>query len=110
MTAYWDLIHELLRRAGVPTGAVEDLPRSAREAGFEVAAMSGSFMTADPELVFEIHAGTLTAARERGAQLGIAAERIDDLARNIRAAKAGGYEWVSSPFFLDLILRKPTVE
>jgi hypothetical protein len=69
--------------------------------------MSGHFMTADPELVFEIHAATLAAARERGTQLGIAAERVDDLARNIRAAKDGGYEWVSSPFFLDLTLRKP---
>jgi len=107
LTGYWELIHELLDRAGVPSGAVEDLPRSAREAGFEIAAMSGHFMTADPELVFEIHAATLAAARERGTQLGIAAKRVDDLARDIRAAKDGGYEWVSSPFFLDLTLRKP---
>jgi hypothetical protein len=97
----------LAHRAGAPAGAVEDLPRSAREAGFEVAAMSGSFMMDDPELVFEIHAGTLAAARERGTQLGIAAERIDNLARDIQAAKGSGYEWVSSPFFLDLTLRKP---
>ena len=109
LTGYWDMIYDLLHRAGVPAGAVEDLPRSAREAGFEVVAMNGSFVTADPELVFEIHAGTLTAARERGAQLGIAAERIDDLALDIQAAKRGGYEWVSSPFFLDLTLRKPAV-
>jgi hypothetical protein len=107
LTGYWELIHELLDRAGVPSGAVEDLPRSAREAGFEVAAMSGHFMIADPELVFEIHAATLVAARERGTQLGIAAERVDNLARDIRAAKDGGYEWASSPFFLDLTLRKP---
>jgi SAM-dependent methyltransferase len=107
LTGYWELIYEMLHRAGVPAGAVENLPRSAREAGFEVAARSGSFTIGDPELVFEIHAGTLTAARERGAQLGIAAERIDDLAREIRAAKGGGYEWVTSPFFLDLTLRKP---
>ena len=64
-------------------------------------------MTGDPELVFEIHAATLAAARERATQLGIAAERIDDLVRDIRAAKNGGYQWVSSPFYLDLTLRKP---
>ena len=69
--------------------------------------MSGSFRTMDPVVGFEIHAGTLVAARERGAQLGIATERIDDLARNIQAAKGGNYEWVSSPFFPDLTLRKP---
>jgi hypothetical protein len=39
--------------------------------------------------------------------LGIAADRIDDLARDIRAAKDNRYEWVSSVFFLDLTLRKP---
>jgi SAM-dependent methyltransferase len=103
---YWDLVYELLERAGVPSGAVEDLPRSAREAGFEVAGMSGYFMTIDPELGFEIHASTLAAARERGTRFGIATGRIEDLVRDIRAAK-GGYEWVSSPFFLDLTLRKP---
>jgi hypothetical protein len=69
--------------------------------------MSGSFMVDDPELVFEVHAATLAAARERGIQLGIAAERIDGLARDIQAAKGSGFEWVSSPFFLDLTLRKP---
>jgi hypothetical protein len=40
--------------------------------------------------------------------LGIAAERIDGLVRDLQAAaKDGGYEWVTSPFFLDLALRKP---
>ena len=110
LTGYWNLIYELLDRAGVPPGTVGDLPRSAREAGFEVAGMSGCFETADPELAFEIHASTLAAAAERAVQSGIAAGRIDDLVQEIRAAKDGGYEWVSSPFYLDLTLRKPTVE
>jgi ubiquinone/menaquinone biosynthesis C-methylase UbiE len=104
LTSYWNLIYESLYRAGTPLGAVENLPRSAREAGFEVAAMSGSSAIAGPEL-FETHAGTLIAARERGTQLGIAAERIDDLARTIQTAKSGEYEWVTSPFYLDLTLR-----
>jgi hypothetical protein len=39
---------------------------------------------------------------------GIATEQqIDDLASALRAAKSGGYEWVSTPFSLDLTLRKP---
>ena len=37
----------------------------------------------------------------------IAAEMIDDVVAILRAAKAGGYEWVTSPFLLDLVLRKP---
>jgi hypothetical protein len=89
-------------------GPSRTLPRSAREAGFEVAAISGSFGIGDAEL-FEIHAGTLAAARGRGTQLGIAAERIDGLVRDIRAAKGVGYQWVSSPYYLDLALRKPAV-
>ena len=62
---YWDLVHTLLRRAGVPYGVVEDLPRSAREAGFEVSDFSGSFWLMDPELGFELHASTIVASRPR---------------------------------------------
>jgi hypothetical protein len=58
-------------------------------------------------LGFEVHAASLAAARERAVRLGIAAGRVDDLARDIRAAKGGGYEWVSSGFVFDLTLRKP---
>jgi len=107
LTDFWDLVYELLERSGIPGGAVEDLPRFVREAGFEVAGMSGYFMMLDPKVGFEIHAGTLAAARERAIKSGIVAERIDELVRDIRAAKGGSYEWVSSPFFLDLTLRKP---
>jgi len=107
VTDHWDLIHEVLHRAGVPAGAVEDLPRAARQAGLEVTAMRGLFLVEDPELMFEIYAATLEAARDRGIQSGIAAERIDGLVRDLRAAKGGGYEWVTSSFYLDLALRKP---
>jgi hypothetical protein len=64
-------------------------------------------VTIDPELGFDLHASTLLAARERAAASGVAGHQIDDLVSDLRAAKAGGYEWVSSPFFLDLTLRKP---
>lgn len=107
LSAYWDLVYEVLDRAGVPPGAIEDLPRSARQAGLEVAGTNGCFLTMDPEIGFELHAASLAAARERATRLGIAAGRVDDLVRDIRAAKDGGYQWVSSGFVLDLTLRKP---
>lgn len=107
LSGYWNLVYEVLDRAGVPPGAIEDLPRSARQAGLDVAGMSGCFLTMDPEVGFELHAASLEAARERATSLGIAAGRVDDLARDIRAAKDDGYEWVSSGFVFDLILRKP---
>jgi SAM-dependent methyltransferase len=104
---HWDLVHEVLHRNGVPAGAVEDLPRSARQAGLEVTAMRGLFLVEDPEPMFEIYAATVEAVRERGIQLGIAVERIDGLVQDLRAAKDGGYEWVTSSYYLDLALRKP---
>lgn len=107
MVGYWDLVYEVLDRAGVPPWVVEDLPRSARQVGLEVAGMDGCFLTMDPELGFELHAASLAALRERAVRLGIASGRVDDLMRDLRAAKDGGYEWVSSGFVLDLTLRKP---
>jgi len=106
---FWDLTYEVLERAGgVPHGAVDGLAGSARAAGLDVVAVDGTFTTVDPELGFELHAATLQAARERAVASGIAAgQQIDDLVSEIRAAKGGGYEWVSTPFMLNLILRKP---
>jgi SAM-dependent methyltransferase len=104
----WDVLQEVTERVGVPRAAVASLPRSARAAGLEVVEADGFFLTMDPELGFELHAATLAAAAERAAKSGVAAETIDDLVLNLRAAKVGGYDWVSTPFYLDLILRKPT--
>ena len=62
----------------------------------------------DPELGFDLHAATVLAARERAVASGIASgQQIDDLVSDLRAAKDGGYEWVSGLFFLDLTFRKP---
>ena len=109
LAVYWDLLHKVLERVGVPFGAVEDLARSAREAGFEVCSTSGSFGALDPELGFDLHASTMAAGRERAIRSGVATEQeVDDLVRSLRGAKAGEYGWVSMPFFLDLMLRKPT--
>jgi len=109
LSAYWDLMYDLLERAGgVPRHAVDGLAGSARAAGLDVVAVDGSFGIIAPELGFDLHAATLLAARERAVASGIAAgQQIDDLASDLRAAKGGGYEWVSTPFFLDLTLRKP---
>ncbi len=107
LPAYWTLVHEVMQFAGVPRGAIEDLPRSARAAGLDIVEADGFFCTQDPELGFEIHAGTLAAARQRAVTAGIGAETIDELVATLRAAKSGGYEWVTSPFLLDLVLRKP---
>jgi ubiquinone/menaquinone biosynthesis C-methylase UbiE len=108
LATYWGLLHEVMERAGVPHEAIESLPRSARAAGLDVVEADGFFCTQDPELGFEIHAGSLAAASERAVEAGVAAELIDDLVATLRAAKSGGYEWVTSPFLLDLVLRKPT--
>jgi len=107
--AYWDLVYQVLERAGgVPYGTVDGLAGSARAAGLDVVAVDGSFGIIDPELGFDLHAATLLAARERAVGAGIASgQQIDDLVSDLRAAKSGGYEWVSMPFSLDLALRKP---
>jgi ubiquinone/menaquinone biosynthesis C-methylase UbiE len=104
---YWALLHQLLERAGVPAGTVEDLPQSAREAGFEVVGRGGFFVPLDPALGFEIHASTMAAARERVVGSGLAtAQQVDELVDRLRSARTGDHGWVSSPFFLDLTLRR----
>jgi SAM-dependent methyltransferase len=107
LTDYWNLIGELLQRTGVAPGTVDNLPRSARDAGLEVIGINGCFRVMDPQLGFDIHAGTLVAARERAIGIGISADEVDELTHELDAAKVGDYQWVSSPFFLDLLLRKP---
>jgi SAM-dependent methyltransferase len=106
--SYWDLVHDLLERVGVPRGAVESLPQVARTAGLEVVAVTGSFATMDPDVGFDLHADTLAAAKGRGVASGVwTEEQVDALVNDLRAAKAAGYEWVSTPFYLDVALRKP---
>ena len=101
------MIGELLQRTGTSPATVENLPQSAREAGLEVVGINGWFRVMDAQLGFDIHAGTLAAVRERAIQFGVTAEEVDDLTRQLDAVKVGDYQWVSSPFFLDLLLRKP---
>lgn len=105
LAAYWGLLHELLEEAQAQ--AVEDLPRAAREAGFEVVGTEGSFQLLDPEPGFEIHASSVAAMRQWAVSSGRTAESVDDLERKLRAAQGSEYLWVSSPFYLDLTLRRP---
>ena len=107
LETYWDMLHGVLERAGVPAGTVENLPAAARAAGLHVAWADGFFVLGGPQLGFEIHAGTLAAFTGAAVQLGIAADTIDGLIGSFRAGQAGGYQWVSTPFFMDLALRRP---
>jgi len=104
---YWGMLHELLEQNGVPRGTVDSLPQAARAAGLETVSADGFFILAEPELGFELHASTLAAVKAAAIARGIAAQAIDDVLASLRAGKAGGYEWVSTPFFLDLAMRKP---
>jgi hypothetical protein len=72
--------------------------------------VEGSFQVSEPEVGFD-----LTRPRYRrpecATQSAVASEpEIDALLETIRAAKNKDYQWVTSPFFLDLTLRKPIVE
>lgn len=107
LEAYWALLYRVMESSGARPRAIDDLPRTARAVGFEVVHANGFFLPRGPELGFELHAATLAAGKERALKSGAATEQeIDEAVRALRAAKNGGYEWVSSPFFLDLALRK----
>ena len=107
LSDYWDLLHKLLARASVPQRAIEDLPRVAADNALEVHHADGFFNVMAPDEGFELHAGTLTAIREATTQSGVAtAEKVDELLTALRTAKHEEYQWVSTPFFLDLTLRK----
>jgi hypothetical protein len=63
-----------------------------------------------PELGFDLHASTVAVAKGRAIRFGVASgEQIDALERALRAAKDGGYDWVTSPFFLAVTLRTQPV-
>jgi SAM-dependent methyltransferase len=105
---YWELLHTVMQRAGLPAHTVEDLPRFARAAGLDVGAARGFFLLTDPPaLGFELHAATAAAFRDRATALGVSAETIDELVNTLRAAATADYQWVCTPFFLDLTLQKP---
>jgi hypothetical protein len=48
ITTYWELMHEVMERAGAQHLAVEGLPASARAAGLEIVSQDGFFVTEEP--------------------------------------------------------------
>jgi hypothetical protein len=81
------------RAGGVPHGAVDGLARSARAAGLDVVAADGIFGIIDPELGFDLHASTLSAARERA----VASDVITVLSRPDPAQAGSGLKGPGSP-------------
>jgi ubiquinone/menaquinone biosynthesis C-methylase UbiE len=109
LDASWELLQETVERAGTPPGAIDDLPKFAAAAGLDVVQAGGFFMVMTPPLGFELFAATLIATKQRAVSLGVAtAQKVDELVNDLRAAENADHDWVSSPFLLDLSLRKPT--
>jgi SAM-dependent methyltransferase len=108
LTTYWELLSDVVERLGAPKGSVDKLASCARDAGFEVVETTGFFQVVEPALGFDLHASTVAAAKSRAVESGVArGDEIDALERALRAAKDGGYDWVTAPFMLALVLRKP---
>ena len=106
--AAWGLMADLVERSGAPSEAAEQLPRWAAAAGLEVVRMDGSFSFGPPEAYFDQYAGALTAMRERAVGAGLTTgQDIDAIVASLAAAQPAAYEWVTSPAYLDLTLRKP---
>ena len=106
LEAAWTLLHDIVHAAGVPDNAVEDLPARAAGAGLEVAHSSATWILMTPAIGFELHAGTLEAARARAVQLQLNADdQIDGLVNDLRSADPAHHQWVTTPLYLDLTLR-----
>ena len=106
--AAWGLMAHLIDRSGVPSQVAEQLPRWAADAGLEVVRMDGSFSFGPPEAYFGLYADALTAMRERAVGAGLTTgQDIDAIVASLAAAEPAAYEWVMSPAYLDLTLRKP---
>ena len=106
LTAYWELLNDMVERLGAPPESVDALARVARDVGLEVVETSGFFQIVAPEQGFDLHASTIAAAKSRAIQSGVGSgAEIDALERALRAARDGGYDWVTTPFFLALTLR-----
>jgi SAM-dependent methyltransferase len=104
----WHLMADLIEGFSGSPAASDSLPRQASEAGLEVVRVDGSFALDRPRRMFLLYATSLDAVRERGIAAGlVTAAEIDALTGPLKAAAAGEYDWVTSPFFLDVTMRKP---
>jgi SAM-dependent methyltransferase len=108
LTTYWELLYDVVEQLGARKNSVDELARLARASGFEVVGTTGFFQIVAPALGFDVHASTIAAAKSRAIQSGVAKEEeIDALERTLRAASDGGYDWVTTPFLLEVTLRTP---
>jgi SAM-dependent methyltransferase len=107
ISRYWKLMHEAAARSGVAPDAVEGLPVSAARAGFEVVRTAGFFDVMPPSVGFDIHLSAVAALRSRLTGTGVATgPEVDALERSLRQAASGADGWLTTPFMLDLALRK----
>jgi SAM-dependent methyltransferase len=109
LSAHWELLYESIERAGTPHQSVEDLPRFARAAGFEVTSMSGFVIVFPPEMGLQIAIANVASVRERAQALGVATEQqVDDVMSGLSAAlhAKDSYDWIASPIVFDLAFRK----
>jgi hypothetical protein len=101
-------MHEAAAKSGVAPDAIENLGVSAVRVGFEVAAANGFFNVMEPSVGFDIHASAVAALKSRLVGTGVAAgSEVDELERSLRQAASVDNGWLTSPFMLDLTLRKP---
>jgi SAM-dependent methyltransferase len=106
LAAYWTIIQATMRRLGADADTGK-LPGWAQDAGFEVANSRGFFLTIPAPLGFDLHATTLAASRERAVSCGAAtAQHVDGVVAALRSAVDGDYDWVSSPVYLGVALRR----
>ena len=104
----WHLMADLVTSFTGSDGASDNLPRQAAEAGLEVVRVDGSFALDKPGRMFAVYAASLDAMRDRGTAAGlVTAAQIDALTGPLTEAAGGEYDWVTSPFFLDVTMRKP---
>jgi SAM-dependent methyltransferase len=108
LAPFWQLLADLVQEHGAPAGVAADLPKAAADAGLDVERVDGSFVIdRQPDRTLRIFSTTLAAARPGAIAAGLAgAAEIDDLITALESATGGATQWVSSPFFTDLVLRK----
>jgi SAM-dependent methyltransferase len=105
---YWKMLSAVLAEAGSSYDAAGDIPAAARQAGLDVTRVDGFFTLLPVDRGFEMYAATLAAVRPRAIQAGIATgEDLDKVVDDLREARTGAYEWITSNFFLDVTLQVP---
>jgi SAM-dependent methyltransferase len=109
LARYWELMHQAAAKSGVARNAVENLIDSANDAGFELVTKGGFFNVAAPSIGFMIHAGAVSALKERLTETGVATDgEVNGIEQTLREAASGGFGWVSTPFMFDLTMRRRT--